>query len=94
MSKYRILKNKDHCLIQKKGWFFWRYLFNIWHNGTSWKLFNWDSNRYDTVIQAERDILRCKEIERENKKKSSKYEIIYPKVDSKLYNVLNEVDED
>jgi hypothetical protein len=94
MSKYRILKNRDHCIIQVRWWFFWKYLYNNWSGGYRLTFFKKSANKYGTVKSAENTILRLKEIDNDIKRQKSKYEVIYPKVDSPLYNALNEDDDD
>lgn len=105
MTKYRILQNEDHVLLQRKTFLFWRYFkrhetgSNTFYYVTSiFSLFKCGAKRFDTIDEAENCIIACKKIKAEHnrkvRKQNSKYKIIYPKVDSPLYQVLNEDDDE
>lgn len=93
-NRYRILKNRDHCLVQVRVWFFWKYLSCFWQNEYHLSFFRSKAIKYNRYQYAEDAILELKRISSEIKKKKSKYQVIYPKVDSPLYRTLNDDEND
>jgi hypothetical protein len=66
----------------------------MWSTGYILTFFKNSAIKHGNLRYAEETILELKRINNELKKKKSKYEVIYPKVDSPLYNMLNDGEDD
>ena len=91
--KFRILKNEDHYVIQKKVFFFWVYLkYVCWEKIPQFCFLSKNIQRgcqFSSLLVAEQKLLECRQYYRELQKKNSKYVQVNSKVCSELYNKLN-----
>ena len=93
---YRILKNKDHYIIQRKRWFGWDYLRYATSYGTYAFCFLRrnidDSAKICQLALAEEHIRKLIELDQQKIKENSKYEVVktIDNHESPLYKVIND----
>lgn len=91
--KFRILKNEDHYVVQKKVLFFWVYLRYIcWEKIPQFCFLKKNIHpacQFSNLPIAEQRLLECKQYYKVLRKKNSKYIEVKSKVCSELYNKIN-----
>lgn len=92
MVKYRILKNDDHYILQRKRWFFWS-TYSCYDSdfGIS-KGFKWFftfSIKFTNLEAAKKAMNVDKHSQELRQKQKSKYRIVKTYEDTELYKVLN-----
>jgi hypothetical protein len=101
MTKYRILKNDDHYVVQKRWMFLWFYIkFSRVDGSTqmcffSSSIYNERENRhgnrggiFETQKEAESTILNERNYTYERERVESRYKKVHTYIDSKLDKVL------
>lgn len=91
MKRYRILKNQDHYVVQKKGWFLWKYLEHTTFDKTPYfTYFSKSAYKFTNLYAAEQAVINSRSYDKTYRRITSKYKEVNSKVCSKLYNTLNE----
>lgn len=90
---FRILKNEDHFIVQKKWLCFWLNLINLdWEKKPKFHLFKYlikNNAKYSTLLSAEQAVITCRKYCKEKRRHKSKYNVVKSKVCTKLYNEIN-----